>query len=112
MKTNTKSNANKKDKKEVYIDKKPGKRSNSVASGLGDRSRSTRQSDVFMRYVSEYSGMERTYDEYDIYEDFFDANANEYLVNHDANFIRSEITITDTQGRNRTLVRTQVSTVR
>jgi hypothetical protein len=61
-----------------------------------------------MRYVSEYSGLERTYDEYDRYEDILDANANEYLVNQDAHLIRSKITITDTQGRNKTLVRAQL----
>ena len=83
------------------MDLKPQKRSKGVASGLG----SNNQSDVFMRYVSEYSGLERTYDEYDRYEDIFDANANEYLVNQDASIIRSEITITDSQGRNKTLVR-------
>jgi hypothetical protein len=60
-----------------------------------------------MRYVSEYSGLERTYDEYDRYEDVFDANADEFLVNQGANIIRSEITITDSQGRNKRLVRRQ-----
>jgi hypothetical protein len=103
LKSNTKSNANKKDKKEDFMDLKPQKRSKGVASGLG----SSNQSDVLMRYVSEYSGLERTYDEYDRYEDIFDANANEYLVNQDASIIRTEITITDSQGRNKTLVRAQ-----
>jgi hypothetical protein len=107
LKTYTKSSANKKDKKEDSIDKKPQKRSKSITSRLGTGSRSKSQSDVFMRYVSEYSGLERTYDEYDRYEDIFDANANEYLVNQDTSIILSEITITDTQGRNRTLVRAQ-----
>jgi hypothetical protein len=101
LKSNTKSNANKKDKKEDFMDLKPQKRSKGVASGLG----SNNQSDDLMRYVSEYSGLERTYDEYDRYEDIFDANANEYLVYQDASIIRSEITITDSQGRNKTLVR-------
>ena len=101
MKSNTKSNANKKDKKEDFMDLKSQKRSKGVASGLG----SNNQSDDLMRYVSEYSGLERTYDEYDRYEDIFDANANEYLVNQDTSIIRSEITITDSQGRNKTLVR-------
>ena len=41
------------------------------------------------------------------YEDVFDTNANEYLVSPDADIIRSEITITDSQGRNKTLVRAQ-----
>jgi hypothetical protein len=72
LKTNTKSNANRKDKNE-----------------------------------SEYSGLERTYDEYDRYEDILDADANEYLVTQDASIIRSETKITDTQGRNKTLVKTQ-----
>lgn len=107
MKTKTKSNANKKDKKEDFIGNEPQKRSTSIASRLANSGRSTNQSDVFMRYVSECSGLERTYDEYDRYEDIFDANANEYLVNQDASIILSEITINDTQGRNRTLVRTQ-----
>jgi hypothetical protein len=107
MKTNTKSNANKKDKKEDFIDLKPRQRSKSVASSLGDGSRSNNQSDVFIRYVSEYSGLERTYDEYDRYEDIIEANANEYLVSPDVDIICSKITITDTQGRNKTLVRTQ-----
>ena len=83
------------------MDLNPQKRSKGVSSGLG----SNNQSDVLMRYVSEYSGLERTYDEYDRYEDIFDANANEYLVNQDTSIIRSEITITDSQGRNKTLVR-------
>ncbi|HZD35197.1 MAG TPA: hypothetical protein VE130_08340 [Nitrososphaeraceae archaeon] len=102
MKTNTKSGANK--KKKDSIDKKPQKRSRITASRQGTGSRSTNQSE---RYVSEYSGLERTYDEYDRYEDIFDANASEYLVNQDASIILSEITITDTQGRNRTLARAQ-----
>lgn len=104
MRTNTKFNANKEDKNE---DSKPRKRSKSIASRLGTGSRSRSQSDVFMRYVSEYIGLERTYDEYDRYEDIFDANANEYIVNQDASIILSKITITDTQGKNRTLVRAQ-----
>jgi hypothetical protein len=33
------------------------------------------------------------------------ANADEYLVNKGARMIRSEITITDSQGRNKRLVR-------
>ena len=104
MKTKTKSNAN---KKEDSIDNESQKRSTGIASRLDKGNKSTNQSDVFMRYVSEYSGLERTYDEYDRYEDIFDANANEYLVNQDANIILPEITINDTQGTNRTLVRTQ-----
>ena len=107
MKTNAKSNANK-DRKEDFIDLKHQKRSKSVASSLSDGSKSNNYSDVFMRYVSEYSGLERTYDEYDRYEDILDANANEYLVNQDSHLIRSKITITDTQGRNKTLVRAQL----
>lgn len=107
MKTNTKSNTNK-DRKEDFIDLKHQKRSKSVASSLSDGSKSNNYSDVFMRYVSEYSGLERTYDEYDRYEDILDANANEYLVNQDSHLIRSKITITDTQGRNKTLVRAQL----
>jgi hypothetical protein len=63
------------------------------------------QSDDFMRYVPEVTGLERTYDEYDRYEDVFDANSDEYLVNKGARIIRSEITITDSQGRNKRLVR-------
>jgi hypothetical protein len=107
LKTNTKFNANKKDKKEDSIGKKPQKRPKSITSRLGAGSRGTNQSDVFMRYVSEYSGLERTYDEYDRYEDIFDANANEYLVNQGTSIIRSEITITDSQGKSKTLVRMQ-----
>ena len=37
-----------------------------------------------MRYVPQVTGLERTYDEYDRYEDVFDANADEYLVNKGA----------------------------
>jgi len=59
------------------------------ASKLGTGSTSTSQSDVFMTYFSEYSGLERTYDEYDRYEDIIDANANEYVVNQDASVILS-----------------------
>lgn len=104
MKTKTKSNAN---NKEDSINNESQKRSTGIASRLDKGNRSTNQSDVFIRYVSEYSGLERTYDEYDRYEDIFDANANEYLVNQDVSIILSEITINDTQGTNRTLVRTQ-----
>jgi hypothetical protein len=107
LKTNTKSNANKKGKNEDLVDFIPPKRSKSVVSSLSDDSRSNSQSDAAMRFVSEYSGLERTYDEYDRYEDILDANANEYLVTQDAGIIRSETKITDTQGRNKTLVRTQ-----
>ena len=107
LKTNTKSSANKKDKKENFTDLKSKKRSQTIASSLGDGRSRNQRSDVFMRYVSEYSGLERIYDEYDRYEDIFDANANEYLVNQGTSIIRSEITITDSQGRNKTLVRAQ-----
>ena len=109
-KTKTKAKANKRDKKEELIDLtglKPQKSPKTVASSLGYGSSSNNQSDVFMRYASEYVGLERTYDEYDRYEDIFDTNAEEYLVNQDARMIRSEITITDGQGRNKRLVRRQ-----
>jgi hypothetical protein len=107
LKTNTKSNANKKDKNEDLVDFRPQNRPKSVVSSLRDGRRSNSQSDVAMRFVSEYSGLERTYDEYDRYEDILDANSNECLVTQDASFIRSETKITDTQGRKKTLVRTQ-----
>jgi len=107
LKTNTKSSANKKDKKENITDLKSKKRSETAPSSLKDGRSSNHRSDIFMRYVSEYSGLERIYDEYDKYEDIFDANANEYLVNQDTSIIRSQITITDGQGRNKTLIRTQ-----
>src|SRR4030095_15085615 len=93
--------------KENFTDLKSKKRSQTIASSLGNGRSSNHRSDVFMRYVSEYSGLERIYDEYDKYEDIFDVNANEYLVNQGTSIIRSEITITDSQGRNKTLVRTQ-----
>ena len=108
MKTKTNAKANKKDKKEDFIDLtglKPQKRPKTVT--LGDVSSNNSQSDDFMRYVPEVTGLERTYDEYDRYEDVFDANADEYLVNKGARMIRSEITITDSQGRNKRLVRRQ-----
>ena len=108
LKTKTNAKANKKDKKEDFIDLtglKPQKRSKTVT--LGDVSSNNSQSDDFMRYVPEVTGLERTYDEYDRYEDVFDANADEYLVNKGARIIRSEITITDSQGRNKRLVRRQ-----
>ena len=96
MKT-SKSNTNKKD----FIDL-PRKGSRSVSNGS---SRNDNQSDAFKRLISEYSGLERTYDEYDRYEDTLDANANEYLAIQNSSIIRSEIMITDPAGRNRTLVR-------
>lgn len=68
----------------------PQKRSKSVATGLGDGSSSNNQSDVFRRFVSEVSGLERTYDECDRYEDVLDTNANEYLVSPDAEIIRQK----------------------
>lgn len=110
LKTKTKTNAkaNKKDKKEDFIDLtglKPQKRPKTVT--LGDASSNNSLSDDFMRYVPQVTGVERTYDEYDRYEDVFDANADEYLVNKGARMIRSEITITDSQGRNKRLVRRQ-----
>ena len=78
-----------------------------TSPGYGSSS-SNNQSDVFMRDASEYVGLERTYDEYDRYEDILDTNAEEYLVNQDARIIRSEITITDGQGTNKRLVRRRV----
>ena len=108
MKTKTNAKANKKDKKEDFIDLtglKPQKRPKTVT--LGDASSNNSQSDDFMRYVPEVTGLGRTYDEYDRYEDVLDANADEYLVNKGARIIRSEITITDSQGRNKRLVRRQ-----
>lgn len=107
MKSDAKYNAIKEDKKEHIMDSSPQKRSKGGASNLDEGSSSNNRLDVFRRYISEVSGLERTYDEYDRYEDVFDANANEYLVSSDADIIRSEITITDSQGRNKTLVRAQ-----
>ena len=108
MKTTTNAKANKKDKKEDFIDLtglKPQKRPKTVT--LGNATSNNSQSDDFMRYVPDITGLERTYDEYDRYEDIFDANADEYLVNKDARIICSEIIITDGQGRNKRLVRRQ-----
>jgi hypothetical protein len=111
LKSKSKTKANRKDKKEDFTDLtglKSQKRHNAINSSLGHNSSSgNNQSGVLMRYVSEYGGLERTYDEYDRYEDVFDANADEFLVNQGANIIRSEITITDSQGRNKRLVRRQ-----
>ena len=110
-KTKAKAKANKRDQNEEFIDLtglKPQKSPKTVTPSLGyGSSSSNNQSDVFMRYASEYVGLERTYDEYDRYEDILDTNAKEYLVNQDARIIRSEITITDSQGRNKRLVRRQ-----
>jgi hypothetical protein len=106
LKTKNNVKANKKDKKKDFIGLKglkPKKRSKTVT--LGNASSNNSQSDDLMRYVPEVTGLERTYDEYDRYEDVFDANSDEYLVNKGARIIRSEITITDSQGRNKRLVR-------
>jgi hypothetical protein len=89
------------------MDLSPKKRSKSSASNLVEDSSSNNHLANFRRYISEVSGLERTYDEYDRYEDAFDANANEYWVSSNADIICSETTITDSQGRNKTLVRAQ-----
>lgn len=44
-------------------------------------------------------------DEYDKYNDLFDPNADQWLINQGATIIKSEITLTDSSGNNRVLVR-------
>ena len=44
-------------------------------------------------------------DEYDKYNDLFDPNADQWLINQGATIINSTIELTDSQGHNRILVR-------
>ena len=43
--------------------------------------------------------------EYDKINDIFDPNADQWIINQGATLIRSEITLTDSSGNNRVLVR-------
>lgn len=102
--TTTNNASKKKDKKEEeFIDLtglKPSKRPKTgVSSTLGDNS----SDGIIMEYVSEDKGLEPIEDEYKKYDP--EESADELLINQGALIIRSEITITDSAGRNRTLVR-------
>jgi hypothetical protein len=56
--------------------------------------------------VPDYSS-DHYQDEYSTYDEMWDANADELLINSGATIIRSEIQLTDSSGRNRVLVRRQ-----
>ena len=99
-------------KREKIIDLtgiKPVKRRNTVRSGLGDTStsnnRSSSNNDIVFFTVSDHKGLEEPEDEYAKYDQMFDGFADQQLINSGATIIKSEIEITDSQGRNRKLVR-------
>jgi hypothetical protein len=48
-------------------------------------------------------------DEYSRYDEMWDPNADEYLMNSGATIIRSEIMLSEPMGRNRTIVRSDDS---
>ena len=56
----------------------------------------------------DYDNME---DEYSKYDEMFDGQADQFLINSGATILRSEIEITDSQGRNRKLVRRDPTTI-
>ena len=53
--------------------------------------------------IEDYDNMDM--DEYEKYDSQFDGQADQFLINSGATIIRSEITLTDSSGRNRVLVR-------
>ena len=54
---------------------------------------------------SNSKGLEEPEDEYAKYDQMWDGQADQFLINSGATIIRSEIEVTDSQGRNRRLVR-------
>ena len=85
---------------------KPAKRRNTVRSGLGDTSsNSSSSNEVVFLTVPDHKGPEEPEDEYAKYDQMFDGQADQQLINSGATIIKSEIEITDSFGRNRKLVR-------
>ena len=80
----------------VRLVKKP----RAVSSTIGDRN------DLLFQPIPEdKEGSDLIEDEYSKYDEVFDANVDELLINSGAAIIRSEITLTDSAGTNRMLVR-------
>ncbi|MGB7663446.1 MAG: hypothetical protein WBL67_12000 [Nitrososphaeraceae archaeon] len=48
---------------------------------------------------------QKEFDEYSKFDSEIDGSVDEHLINQGATIIRSEITLTDSSGRNRTIVR-------
>jgi hypothetical protein len=102
---------NSKEKRDRVMDLtgiKPVKKRNTVRSGLGDYSSSNSNSNnvIFMAIPEQgHKGLEEQEDEYAKYDQMWDGQADEQIIASGATIIRSEIEITDSQGRNRKLVR-------
>ena len=99
---------NSKEKRDKIVDLtglKPQKRRNTVRSGLGDTSAAP-TNDIMLFTVPDHKGLiDEQEDEYAKYDQMFDGQADQFLINSGATIIKSEIEITDSQGRNRKLVR-------
>ena len=100
---------NSKDKQDKIVDLtglKPAKKRNTVRSGLGDTSGLSTNNDMMFFTVPDHKGLEDEHeDEYEKYNQMFDGFADQQLINSNATIIHSEITLTDSHGHNRTLVR-------
>jgi hypothetical protein len=82
----------------VRLPKKP----RPLTSTIGDSSRNGNQP-FFAPIPENKDGTDMIEDEYSKYDP--EPNADQQLINSGATIIRSEITLTDSEGRNRTLVR-------
>jgi hypothetical protein len=60
---------------------------------------------MFMTIPESKGGSNYEVDEYENYSQMWDGNADEQLINSGATIMRSEITLTDSSGNNRVLVR-------
>lgn len=58
-----------------------------------------------LAFIPEDKGIRQTEDEYEKYNQMWDGQADEQIINSGATILRSEITLTDSSGRNKTLVR-------
>ena len=102
---------NSKSRQEKIVDLtniKPQRKRNTVRSGLGDSSSvSSSSKDIVLMTIPESNskGLEEREDEYAKYDQMFDGAADQILINSGATIIRSEITLTDSLGHNRTIVR-------
>ena len=58
-----------------------------------------------LAFIPEDKGVRPTEDEYEKYNQVWDGQADEHIINSGATIIRSEITLTDSSGNNKRLVR-------
>ena len=84
----------------VRLTKKP----RAVAATIGNM-----KNDLVFQSVLEDKGLDIVEDEYSKYDQNLEPSADQFLINSGATIICSEITLADSGGRNRTLVRRKIS---